>query len=136
MGKGNFRAICVNNDANPGLHTVGKIYEFKNGIYRDDCGFNNGPFETYDKFNRYTRSIFELVEDPITIIDILNKCTQLQEKGHRVTFTSRGGEIEVEHRHNEDFHLIAGFSTYESDNELVLKTIINYLDGLTEVEDK
>lgn len=136
MGKGNFKARCVNNDLNPGLHTVGKIYEFKNGIYKDDCGFENGPFETYEKFIRHTRSDFELLEDPVTVVDILNKCTQLQEKGHKVTFTSRGGEIEVEHRHSEDFHLIAGFSTYESGNGLVLKTIINYLDGISETEGK
>ena len=54
----NGKVVCLNNDRNEGLYTVGKIYEFKNGFMIDDRGKNRplAPVHNFAEFNEWTGS--------------------------------------------------------------------------------
>lgn len=64
----NGKVVCVKNSAgNEGLYTVGRIYEFKDGVITVDNGVEidkgDEPFASFEEFNSFSSSEFiEVVE--------------------------------------------------------------------------
>lgn len=139
MGNGNFKAICLDAGIRADWFTSGKVYEIKDGLLTYDNGNKaDRVYNNISDLNTYYTAVFDYVEDPITITDILHKCAKLQTQGLNVAFTSHNGRIEVEHRNNEDFALIVRFTTHDVQDANVLNVIGKYLDELLKnvVEDK
>lgn len=64
----NGKVVCVDNERNPNCYTVGKIYQFKDGVITTDDGWKfignfNIPFKSFEEFAKWTGSKFiEVVE--------------------------------------------------------------------------
>jgi len=62
----NGKVVCVDNINNPDMYTVGKIYQFKNGRFRDDTGKSfplSQSISSFEEWQLFTKSKFiEIVE--------------------------------------------------------------------------
>ena len=64
----NGKVVCIDNTYNPHNYTVGKIYQFNDGVITDDDGFEFGNIEgemfyTFEDWAKWTGSKFiEIVE--------------------------------------------------------------------------
>lgn len=66
----------------------------------------------------------------LSLMDVWNKCRELQDTGINITFTSAFGRITVEHRNSEDCELIAGFEIRDTTNQAMLNAVFGYLDSI------
>lgn len=66
----------------------------------------------------------------VTILDILEKCKNLQIAGKSVSFCTSYGETKIEHRESANCELIISFTIRDTENPTVLDVIDLYLDGL------
>ena len=71
MAKNNFKMRCVEVDKpfNP-LYTKGKIYECINGKVKADNGELGAYFNSFEEFQKWSKSEWELVEDIVKTITI------------------------------------------------------------------
>jgi hypothetical protein len=64
----NGKVVCIDlNESNAHNYTVGKIYQFKDGVLTTDCGIKFGthhPFRSFREWQLWTNSTFiEVIED-------------------------------------------------------------------------
>ena len=62
----NGKVVCVDNVGNERNYTIGKIYEFKDGLLTTNCGHKlplNNPVQSFEEWSKFTCSKFiEVVE--------------------------------------------------------------------------
>lgn len=123
MKKNNFKMRCIKVDkASNGLYTEGKVYECINGTFIADDGiklWNN--FNTFEDFQRWSKSEWELVKDDVET----NKTITINISDYKSTLIdSNGVELCIRRycatdKHDEKFVI----------NELT-KRYINKLDRI------
>lgn len=137
--------------------SIGTEFEVVNGVFYDKNSFewdnDSKTYKTIEEINRHFsendewQTIFELAEESNysesvhepennneqpkpTLIDLINKCNNLQSSGLNVSFQSAYGEYIVEHRDIDSCELIMGFRFRISFTDNCIVAVMSYLNKL------
>lgn len=123
MNKNNFKMRCVEVDKpfNP-LYTKGKIYECINGKVKADNGELWNYFNSFEEFQKWSKSEWELVEDSVKI----NKTITISISDTKSIITdSNGVELYIGRYYTTDKH----------DEKFVINELTKrYIDELDRIE--